>query len=303
MTNSIVDEIRESFRHGSALTKLIYINLGVFLIVKIAFVFFFLLYPDGALGGKAAYFNSQYLSYLMISSDLNTLLLRPWTPFTYMFLHFGFLHIIFNVLVLFWFGRIFLQYLNQKQLLTTYLLGGLFGAALFVAAYSLFPGLNNGIALGASASVMAIVIAISFYVPDYTIYIPIVGPVKLKYVALFYIGLDVLQIASENAGGHIAHLGGAFYGYIFALQMKRGKDTGKRFSAFFDSLATLFSRKPRMKVSYKSQAKTMTDLDYNKSKAETQKEVDVILDKIAKSGYNSLSKSEKEMLFKVSGKN
>ena len=303
MANKIVGEIRESFRERSSLTKLIYINLGVFLFVRIAFVLFSLFNSGATLAGKEGYFNTEFLNYLMVPSNLNTLLFRPWTPFTYMFLHFGFLHILFNLLMLYWFGRIFLQYLNQKQLLTTYLLGGLSGATLFVAAYNLFPGLSDGVALGASAAVMASVISISFYVPDYTIYIPIIGEVKLKYVALFYVGLDVLQIASENAGGHIAHLGGALYGYFFAMQMKQGKDVGKRFSAFFDNIATLFSRKPKMRVSYKSQAKKMTDFDYNKSKAQTQKEIDIILDKIAKSGYNSLTKSEKETLFKVSGKN
>jgi membrane associated rhomboid family serine protease len=300
MSNQIMDEIRESFRRGSTLTKLIYINLGVFLAVKVAFVFFFLFSTGTALGSKEAYFNNEFLSYLMVPSNLQTLLYRPWTPFTYMFLHFGFLHILFNILVLYWFGRIFLQYLNPKQLVTTYLVGGLSGAALFVAAYNLFPGLSEGQALGASAAVMAIVIAISFYAPDYNVYMPLIGSVKIKYVAMVYVALDVLQIASENSGGHIAHLGGALYGYLFAMQMKRGKDIGRSTSAFFDAMASMFSRKPKMKVTYKSQARNLNDLDYNKSKSEAQKALDAILDKIAKSGYESLTKSEKETLFKMS---
>ena len=298
-STNIVDEIKESFRNGSTLTKLIYINLGVFILVKIAYLFFFLLVPGNyGLGGKSDYFQSQYLSYLMVPSDVMLLLHRPWTIITYMFLHFGFLHILFNLLVLFWFGRIFLRYLNQKQLLTTYLLGGILGAAVFIGAYNIFPGLGDGEALGASAAIMAIVIAISFYVPDYEVYIPIIGPTRLKYIAIFYVVLDVLQIASDNSGGHLAHLGGALYGYLFAVQLKRGKDMGKGFSRFFDSIASLFSRKPRMKVTYKSNAKNMTDFDYNQSKAEMQKEIDKILDKIAQSGYDSLTKKEKETLFK-----
>ena len=195
-----------------------------------------------------------------------------------------------------------MQYLNPKQLLTTYILGGLSGAALFVAAYNLFPGLDEAQALGASAAVMAIVLAISFYTPDYTVQIPFIGSVKIKYVAMVYVGLDILQIASENAGGHIAHLGGALYGYLFALQMRRGKDLGRGFSAFSDSIVSMFSRKPKLKVTYKSQVRSMTDLDYNKSKSESQKELDIILDKIAKTGYNSLTKKEKELLFKMSDK-
>lgn len=302
MNNRIIDEIKESFRTGSALTKLIYINLAVFLLVKVLYVFYSVAVPSSGFAAKEMQFHNDVLHYLMVPSDINTLIFRPWTVFTYMFLHFSFLHILFNMLVLYWFGRIFLQYLNQKQLLTTYLVGGLFGAGLFIAAYNLLPGLNSGIALGASAAVMAIVIAISFYVPDYTVHMFFIGSVKIKYVAIAYIVLDVLQIAGDNSGGHIAHLGGALYGYLFAMQMKRGKDVGRNFSAFFDGVASMFKRKPKMKVTYKSQARKMTDQEYNKSKASSQKEVDKILDKIAKSGYESLSKKEKEILFKMSGK-
>lgn len=302
MNNRIIDEIRDSFRSGSSLTKLIYVNLAVFLVIKVLYVFYFLIVPSSGFATKEVQFYQNFLSYLMVPSDLGTLLFRPWTVITYMFLHFGFLHLLFNLLGLFWFGRIFLQYLSQKQLLTTYLLGGLSGAALYIAAYNLLPGLGIGQVLGASAAVMAIVIAISFYVPDYTIHLFFIGEVKIKYVALFYIVLDILQIASENSGGHIAHLGGALYGYLFALQMKRGKDVGRGFSAYFDAMASMFSRKPKMKVAYKSQARKMTDHEYNKDKAISQKELDKILDKIAKSGYESLSKHEKEVLFKMSNK-
>ncbi len=303
MTNKIVDEIKESFREGNSLTKLIYINLGVFVLVKLTFVIYFLFFPGvSGYGNKEAMFYNEVLSYLMVPSNLNTLLFRPWTVVSYMFLHFGFLHILFNLMVLYWFGRIFLQYLTPKQLTTTYLLGGLSGAVLFITSYNLFPGLSEGTALGASAAIMAIVIAISFYTPNYEVYLPFIGPVKIKYIAMVYVGLDVLQIASDNAGGHIAHLGGALYGYLFTMQMRKGKDTGKGFSSVFDSIASLFSRKPKMRVTYKSQARSMTDFEYNKSKSESQKNIDAILDKIAKSGYDSLTKQEKEILFKMSDK-
>jgi len=223
-----------------------------------------------------------------------------------MILHFDFIHILFNLLWLFWFGRIFLHYLTDKQLFTTYILGGLAGAFLFILSYNLFPGLKEHVqyarALGASASVSAIIIAISFYAPNYNVYIPLIGPVKIKYIAIIFIVLDVLQIASVNAGGHIAHLGGALYGYFFATRLKRGKDIGRVFSRILDAVAVLLKRKPRMKVSYRSQAKGVDDLEYNRTKAEYQKEIDRILDKIAKSGYESLSKSEKETLFKMSNR-
>jgi hypothetical protein len=218
-----------------------------------------------------------------------------------MFLHFGFIHILFNILVFYWFGRIFLHYLTEKQLLTTYILGGLSGAFLFVLSYNTIPVLHDGMALGASASVMAIVAAISFYSPDYTVYLLLFGPVKIKHLAIIYVILDVLLIpVDNNPGGHIAHLGGFVYGYLFTVQLKKGKDIGRGFSRVFDSLVSFFKPRPHLKVSFKNTAQKMNDLDYNKSKAELQKEVDRILDKIAKSGYDSLNKQEKETLFKMS---
>jgi len=305
---TIADEIKDSFRKGSAVTKLIYINLGVFLLVIILFGIYALATPAAPIPKKNIFYGN-FLNYLMLHTDLKLLITRPWGIITYMFLHFEFLHILFNMLWLFWFGRIFLHYLTEKQLYTTYLLGGIAGGVLLVLAYNVLPGLSDYLpALGASASVSAIVIAISFYSPDYSVYIPLIGPVKIKYIALLFIALDVLMIVNtnsasglgSNAGGHIAHLGGALYGYLFALQLKRGKDIGKSFSGWMDSLASLFSRKSRMRVSYKSKASQMDDFEYNKFRAEHQKEIDRILDKIAKSGYDSLSKKEKETLFKMS---
>jgi membrane associated rhomboid family serine protease len=204
MTNSnrIAEEIKESFRQGSTLTKLIYINIGVFLALKIIYLFYFLFVPFSGMGSKEALFYNKFLYYLMVPPDIETLIMRFWTPFTYMFLHFDFLHILFNMLVLFWFGRIFLQYLTQKQLLTTYLVGGLSGAALFIIFFNLLPGLPFGAPmLGASAGVMAIVVAISFFAPNYEVYLPFIGQVKIKYIALFYIFLDILSIAGDNSGG------------------------------------------------------------------------------------------------------
>jgi hypothetical protein len=126
--------------------------------------------------------------------------------------------------------------------------------------------------------------------------------VKIKYIALCFIVLDILQIASENAGGHLAHLGGALYGYFFALQMRKGRDIGKSFGNLADNIAVLFKKKPKMKVSYRSQTSSTNDLEYNRQKVEYQKEIDRILDKIAKSGYDSLTKAEKETLFKMSNR-
>lgn len=297
--NSIGDEIKSSFRNGTSVVKLIYINLGVFLAVNIIYVLIFLLNAASRDG-----FESNYLAYLMVSSDLELVLFRPWTLFTYMFLHFRFLHILFNMLWLFWFGRIFLQYLTEKQLYTTYFIGGLSGAALYIFSFNIFPAFQHHLPmLGASASVTAIIMAISFFNPNYSVQLPFIGPVKIIYIALAFILLDLLRIpTSGNAGGYIAHLGGALYGYIYAMQMKKGKDIGSGFSKTMDSVAGMFKPRSKMKVSYRGKAKKMDDHTYNQQKAATQKEVDLILDKIAKSGYDSLTKKEKEILFKMSNK-
>lgn len=301
---TITDEIKESFRRGSALIKLIYINLGVFLVVKIVYVFFFLFSSTSDVQFKSIFFQANYLKYFMLPAELSEFIYRPWTLLTYMFLHWSFLHLLFNVLALFWFGRIFLRYLSEKQLYTTYLLGGFTGACLYLLSYNVFPGLDayGAQVLGASASVVAILVAISAYAPNYTVYLPLIGPVKVKYLAIAIVVLDFIRVASDNAGGFIAHIGGAMYGYIFALQLKKGKDIGAVFMMLLSSFGGIFKRSSKMKVSYRSNANKMGDMQYNKEKSTNQQEIDRILDKIAKSGYDSLSKSEKETLFKMSNK-
>ncbi len=299
---TIVDEIKASFKTGSMLTKLIYINLGVFLFIKILFVFYFFFKGEGISREELKYlFSEDVLRWLAVPADLSLLKFRPWTLFTYMFLHEGFLHILFNMLWLYWFGKIFLQYLNEKQMLNVYLLGGLFGALLYIISFNVFPVfqdvLPNSFALGASASVLAIVIAISVYVPDYTIHLMFLGPIKLKYIAAATIIIDIISIAGSNSGGHIAHLGGAFFGYLFISRLKKGRDLTKGFSSFTNSFSSGFKRKPKMKVTHK---KPVNDMEYNAQKVSKQEEIDKILDKIAKSGYDSLTKKEKEILFKMS---
>jgi len=291
---------------GSIYLKLIFINAGVFLIVNLFELFLFLF----SLEGKMPFTLSEYLA---VPADLQILLYRPWTVVTYMFLHYDFLHILFNMLWLFWFGRIFLEYLEPKKILSVYLLGGISGALLYIASFNLLPAFEGYVAgsyaLGASASVYAIVIAISAFVPEYSIGLLFIGRVKLKYIALFVVVLDILSIAKGNAGGHIAHLGGALFGFLFAIRLKKGKDITKGFSATIDYLFTIFKAKPKMKVSssnFKSSqkpgsgasyAKTASDLEYNKRKVAEQAEIDRILDKISKYGYESLSKEEKNTLF------
>jgi len=286
---TIFDEIKESFKEGSSLTRLIYINLGVFLLIRIVNVFYFL-------SGTPF----PFLDWLALPADFTTLASRPWTLLTYMFLHFDFLHILFNVLWLYWMGQIFLGYFDQGKLITIYLLGGITGGLFYVAGYNLFPAFAGLVAdsklLGASASVIAIVTALAVYAPNHTIHLMFIGPVKMKYLALFSILMYVIGISSTNAGGNLAHLGGAFWGLIYIVQLRQGIDPGKGINRLLSGIKNIFTPKPKVKVSYR---KPVDDLEYNREKNLEQKRINEILEKISKSGYDSLSKEEKEILFRM----
>ncbi len=245
-----------------------------------------------------------FRSYLAIPSNPEVLARRPWTLFTYMFLHEGFFHILFNMLWLYWFGSIFIRELGLKKLLSTYLVGGLAGGLLFVLFYNVFPVFDqvkgSAIALGASASVMAVVIATATYRPDYRMHLVFIGPVKIGYIALAMFILTSMVDFSLNTGGKIAHIGGALSGFLFTYYYRQGKDITRGFDRFMDQIATWFKpAKHNMKVTHKRPA---DDIEYNKQKGEEQKEVDAILDKISKGGYDSLSTREKELLFKMGNK-
>ena len=286
---TIWDEIKESFREGSALTRLIYINLGVFLVFRILNVFFFLSGTPFPL-----------MDWMALPADFGLLASRPWTLITYMFLHFEFLHILFNLLWLYWMGQIFLTYFDQGKLITIYLLGGVFGGLFYVVGYNLFPVFSHMVSdsrlLGASASVIAIVTALAVHVPNHTLHLMFIGPVKMKYIALLSVLMYVIGISSTNAGGNLAHLGGAFWGVIYVLQLRRGIDPGKSANGLFSSLKNTFSPQPKVKVSYR---KPVDDMEYNRQKNQDQKRMNEILEKISKSGYDSLSKEEKEILFRM----
>lgn len=284
----IFNDIKTTFKHGSVLTRLIYVNIGVFLLVKIAGVIFYL----------TGTFN-PLVNWLAVPSSVPALLLKPWTVITYMFLHMGFIHLLFNLLGLYWFGTLFLYHFEGNKLLSVYLLGGIAGALLYVVAYNLFPVFSsvNALLLGASASIFAILVALAFYDPNRGIMIPLIGTFPLKYVALFYILLSVIGISSSNPGGNIAHLGGAFWGWLYINRLGKGVDMGSGFVQWIGKLGDFFKPKSRMKVSFK-QPPPRDDHEYNKMKKAQQEEIDRILEKIAKSGYDSLSKTEKEILFK-----
>lgn len=298
-SESILKGIKDSFRQGGDMTKLIYINIAVYLCLKILSVLAFITGLDSL--------NSIAYDYLAVPSDTSTLFTKPWTVFTYMFVHEGFIHLLFNMLWLFWFGKLFEEFLPKVRLSAVYILGGLTGAALYMLAYNIFPAFQDvrfvSVAIGASASVMSIVFAIAFYNPKHKLYLFLIGPVKLVHIALVFAAIDFLSLASGNAGGHLAHLGGAFYGFLFALNFKKGVDISSFFvgviDGFSDFVSGIFSSKPKMKVHRGGNtARDMDDKEYNANKKSNQDRINIILDKISSTGYDSLTKEEKEILFK-----
>ncbi|HNY14261.1 MAG TPA: rhomboid family intramembrane serine protease [Bacteroidales bacterium] len=289
------NDIKRSFTRGNYLTRLIYINSAVYLAILI-------LYATGFLMNNPV-LQEKIINQLAVPASLRTILLKPWTIITYMFTHKDIWHILFNMLWLYWFGKIFLEYLDQKKLVSVYILGGISGAVVYVLSYNVFPvfsdQLTQSVAIGASASVMAIVIAIAAYVPDYTINLLILGRVRIIYLALGIFVLTSFMEFQENTGGKLAHIGGAAFGYLYILNMRKGRDIGKGINRIIDSIATFLKPGKKMKVTYK---KNVTDYEYNKTRSERQAKINLILDKISKGGYDSLTKEEKEMLFSESQK-
>ncbi len=298
-----INRLKYKYKNGNLLIKLIFINAVIFFILAIIGVF-------------AKLFNIYQLNlipFVGVPSDTSLLIRRFWTPLTYMFVHVDFLHILFNMLWLYWFGKISLQYFSGRVLGSLYVLGGLAGALLFIIAFNTIPYYVNmqrdwsvlGISpplIGASAAVMAIVMGAAFYRPDVHVNLLFLGSIKIVYIAIAVFVLDFLALGNDtNPGGHIAHIGGGLLGYFFAIQYKKGRDITGWMSKIIDWFTNLFkrSRKSKMKVTYR---KTESDADYNARKHNEQDEIDIILDKLKQSGYSSLSSDEKKKLFDASKK-
>jgi membrane associated rhomboid family serine protease len=293
---SIWNEIKATFRYGSTLTRLLYINGALFLVVKVLEMI--------AVLASQPLLAEVAIRYLAVPASLSDLAAKFWTPITYMFLHQGFIHFIFNLLWLYWFGRIFLQYLDQRKLVAVYLLGGLSGAAFFVAFYNIFPAFSNEVhvtlTLGASASVMAIVVAVAAWVPDHELHLLLLGRIRIKYIALGVFLITTIFDFSENTGGKVAHMGGAIFGLIYSYSLKGGIDAGRFINVIIDTVVTLFKPRSKMRVTYRNAKPPKDDLEYNRMKAEQQAEIDRILEKISRGGYDSLTSEEKKRLFSAS---
>lgn len=282
-------------RRYPILLRLILVNIGVWFVLNLLMVAGFLFRSPG-MGGDEKRFVQAVLIWLAVPADVGSLLSHPWTPFTYMFTHQQFWHLVFNLLWLWWFGSIFLQISNSRRLLVTYVVGGISGAMAFMISYQVFPVFVverfSANMVGASASVMALVLCTTVLVPDLALNLLFIGLVKLKYMALFIIIIDILMIRDGNSGGHFAHLGGALAGMALGLVYK---------GDFLKSRLFNFARTRKPRVKY-TNPKPLSDEEYNRIRADKQKQIDSILDKISKSGYSSLSASEKELLFKSSEK-
>ena len=283
------------------LAILIAVNTIVWLGITFLSVLLWLYTKTGQ--GESSLFN-DLINYLSLPASVSQLVKQPWSIISYMFLHVDFFHILFNMLWLYWFGKIFLDYLNGRQLLWVYLLGGLTGGVFFIGAYNIFPvfavSIPHAYALGASASIMAIVAAIASLIPEYTLNLMFIGKVKLKHIAIFTVVIDFLLIKSDNPGGHIAHLGGMAWGLIYTLFYLKQQNKTSVLGQISQSLHHLFSHKHKPKFKVYHNERPLNDEDYNINKKAQQEKIDKILEKISKSGYSSLTKEEKELLFRSS---
>lgn len=304
MFQSILDDIKREFSYGNMVTRLIIINCIFFVVLNLLWIIFRVASGWGEPG-----IYSIIEKGLMISTDWKHNLTKPWVIITHMFMHKDFFHILWNMLLLYWFGRITGDFLGNNRVLPIYLLGGLAGAFAFFFLYNLIPALDTSepvYALGASAAVSAIIIAAAVTSPDYMMYLLFFGGVKLKYIASVLIFLDLIGVANNiNTGGHFAHLGGALMGWFFVVQLRNGNDWSVAVNSIIDRIGGWFGYGSKSNVTTttktpKRNKKVRRKRRTSGSDATKQARVDAILDKIKQSGYDSLSDEEKEFLFKAS---
>jgi membrane associated rhomboid family serine protease len=299
----IQDDLRMQWRMGGMTVRLILINVAVFVALVLLKL---LLLPVAGTGNGAELLRDHYVvQWLRSTADLGTLITRPWTVLTYMFLHTGLGHIFWNMILLWFGGRLFQDLLGGKRLLGYYLLGGLSGFALFLLVSLVLPGVHGHAAglgiMGASASALAVFIGIAAYRPDMVVHLLLIGPVKLMYVAGVFLLLDLVGIGSGDGVAHEAHIGGALFGMVASMQMRKGNDWALGLVNGLERIGAFFTRRKgtRMKVAKRPDANRPAARN---PQQEQQARVDTILDKISRSGYDSLSKDEKDFLFRASGR-
>lgn len=297
--NDLLNKLKTAFQEANWLNRLIYINLGVFLLIHIFLAIGYLS------GFKEVDLKLTLNSWIALPSDIRSFITRPWTLFTYMFVHFNFWHIFMNLFVLFFSGQIFMDMLGDKRVLPVYLLGGLAGGLLFILMYNISPSLSHNPMIGASAGVMAIMVAAAVKAPNLPVRLFFVLEVKFWMVAAGFIFIDIITLTDGNTGGHLAHLAGAAFGFFYVRGLDNGRDISNWFWDTFRGVGGVFKKKPKLrtvhkrKSGYSKSSKAQSSTSYQTS---DQARMDEILDKIKAHGYDKLSKEEKDFLFQFSRK-
>ncbi len=288
MANFIIEDFKNAWnKENNGLIKIILINVIVFVSMSILEVFI-------TLSGFGELFN-LFLNKLMLPASLKVFIFQPWSLVTYFFLHMNFMHILWNMLFLYWFGKIIHENIGNNAVISLYIIGGIIGGLSYMALFNIIPYYDNRVSeslmLGASAGVFSVVVGSATLLPNYTFYLLFLGPVRIKYIALFYVLLSFFDVTGSNAGGEIAHLGGALMGYLYIRQLQNGVNMGK---SIIDIL-NIFNKNKKEVISKEEKTNEI-------KKDISQDEIDKILDKISDSGYKSLSNNEKEKLFNASKK-
>ena len=313
MFDSIWQDVKKEFSYGNMITRIIIVNVAFFVVLNLVKM---VLYFSN--GGNLPEFYETFRNFFLVSSDWRHTLSHPWSLITSMFLHEGVFHILFNMLFLYWFGKIVGDLIGDARVLPLYILGGLAGVAAYFITANIMPfgELGGRYALGASAAVMAIVVASGMLAPDYVMHLLLLGPVKLKYIVTALVFIDMISLANNNnTGGHFAHLGGALFGLFFVLRLREGQDLAVPVNRLLAKISSLFNGTPAPpkarkgpRMAYKNTAAPKRTRNAKGSAASDthdlshQERVDSILEKIKRSGYESLSAEEKEYLFNASKK-
>ncbi|PTT13240.1 rhomboid family intramembrane serine protease [Flavobacterium sp. HMWF030] len=284
---NILDDLKLQYKLGGIAMRVIYWNIACFLISLV----FFYQYSGGGF---------DYPNWLALSSDPQVFMFKPWTLLTYAFFHGSFLHLFFNMIVLNFASQLFLTFFTQKQYLGVYILGAIFSGIVFTLSYYV---LNiSAPIVGASAAIMAVLASVTTYQPLMGVRLMFVGSVKLWHVTAVILILDLMQLRLDNTGGHISHLAGALFGFIYMKSLQNGTDLSVIISKILDFFTNLFKKSPstpftKVHKNYKKPTEKVTSRIVTKDK--TQQQIDEILDKISQSGYDCLTKEEKEFLFKA----
>ena len=293
---SIVGDIKSFFKNGDGLSRLIFVNVAVFIVLLIIAVV-------AQFNGRSVRLEEYPNIYLSSTSDLELLARKPWTILTHMFAHIEVGHFLFNLVTLFTVGKLFRHFLGSKRLVANYILGGLAGFLVYLICYNIFPGLNTKSSiLGASAAVMSLIITIGMVKPNYAIKLFGVFEMKLIWLCGILVFVDLISLQKGfNSGGHLGHLGGALFGFFYARNYNEGKNMASWFENLLSRISSVFNGKKRSDL-HTVHKRPKTDEQFNVEKASRQKRIDQILDKISRAGYDSLTKDEKDFLFKYSQK-